>query len=158
MNLSILNKFWISERNNQSGFLFAEVLVVVVIIGTVFTSILFLEDSILKGVRYAFNRQNTSTLVNNAKGVVLPLFECEILERDKKIQQAFEKFYKSEKAIEYKIENCKSAQLNEMTDLKLANLKIKKDGGSVGNSINFLVVDFDPRLKASQMAAQKVVK
>ena len=118
-----------------------EVLVVVALIGMVFSSFLLLQESIIKSFRKAQDRQVNMIELNNAKSLIWPIFGGRFLDRDEKIKEVLNGL-KEGLPVKYKIEKMKKDSiLDGIPQVDIASLTVcdPLDSSLVKDSTSFFV-------------------
>ncbi|MBT3455648.1 type II secretion system protein [bacterium] len=91
MNLKVrknlLRMIFSKKRAKQSGFMLAEVVIVLLLVGFVFSSLLVLEGTIINSVRVSREALETLAILENYSNKIMPFLSGNVLHRDEKIKK-----------------------------------------------------------------------
>ena len=141
------------KKNNSSGFMLAEVLVVVLVIGLAFSSLFLLEWTIIRGVKSSSGKISDMILLNNSFNRIYAFLRLPISDKEEKIKEAIEKEDKKNENVSIKYEFKKLPERQETEDLPdlellTIDLAVKKQREERKVSDSYLV--YKPEKKAEK--------
>ena len=134
-----------SRKNkiDQDGFMLAEVVIVVFLVGLTLSSVLLLEHVAIKSVKRFSDKINGLIVFDNCyyKGSVF--FGRNVLDRDKKVKESVEQeAKKSDMSISYTLKKVKSGKLVQSTS-GLNSMTLENNKKDESGRLSCLVYDLD---------------
>ena len=113
----------------QNGFILGEVLIVLVVIGLVYTSIFVLQQTLIKSVIRFSKKAENQIILNNAFYKVYPVLIKKVFEKEERIQKLiFDKSYKEKNiSFRFSFREPKDSMLKNIKGLNLFSIELRRD-------------------------------